>query len=122
MRLKGDNTCSAVAGYLSHAVTVIVTSPIAKAPTWDVSSDNVQKGSRSCGLLASSTKGNFTATSSSRFLLGSSCAGESADSSLAELVLSFCGKGTGWFGKKDPKFPNCRAEGVGRAVLDADWR
>ena len=23
MRLKGDNTCSAVAGYLSHAVTVI---------------------------------------------------------------------------------------------------
>ena len=22
MRLKGDNTCSAVAGYLSHAVTV----------------------------------------------------------------------------------------------------
>ena len=30
--------------------------------------------------------------------------------------------GMGWFGKKDPKFPNCRAEGVGRAVLDGYWR
>lgn len=94
MTLKGDNTCSAVAGYLSHAVTEIE-NHFSNIQSLYLGSQ-LRKCSKRVLFLWPSVlfhKRDFTATCSRRFLLGSRCAGESADSSLAELIVSSCGKG-----------------------------
>ena len=43
MAVKGGNVCSAVAGYFSLDVTVTVSSPVPKAPTWECGSDAIKK-------------------------------------------------------------------------------
>lgn len=43
MAVKGGNVCSAVAGYFSLDVTVTLSSPVSKAPTWECGSDAIKK-------------------------------------------------------------------------------
>lgn len=43
MAVEGGNVCSAVAGYFSLDVTVTVSSPVPKAPTWGGGSDAIKK-------------------------------------------------------------------------------
>ena len=124
MRLKGDNTCSVVAGYLSHAVTVIESLQYPKPLPGKSAQIMFKKGPVLVAFWPLPQKG---------ILQPPVLADSSWGVGVLEKVLIVAwqswsslpvGKeiGPGWFGEKDPKFPNCGAEGVGRAVLDGDWR